>query len=344
MRRLLFWAVVAGAVFFLATHVADIAVFARALSSAAPAWLLIAAAMQVVYYLLYSAGYREAFAVVGLDRPIRQLVPAVLAALFVNVVTPTAGAAGPALIIDDAVQHGCNGGRAATATLLAQAVVFLAHAIAIMPGVVVLAVSGHMRAYQGVALAILFGIVAAHVLAFALAIRRPRALRTVLLGLQEAAERAGEAVRHPLEIADDWADRTTEEVRKAATLVVSRPRGVGRTVVIVVAGYAFDLASLYAIALAFGLRLGTGEVLAAYAVGKLFWIVSPVPQGIGVVEGAMTFVLQSFGTGSGLAGAVALTFRGLSFWLPFVIGMVLLRATGSFAPRTSKRQSSVPSE
>lgn len=341
MRRLLFWAVVAGAVWFLASHLADIAVFLRALLEASPGWLVVAALLQAAYFTLYAAAYRQAFIVVDVPRPLLQLVPAVLAALFVNVVTPTGGTAGPALIIDDAVQHGFSGARAATATLLAQAAVFLGHAVAIVPGMVVLALAGHLRPYQGFAFGVLALIVAAHVAAFALAIRRPRALEAVLLGLKEAAERASEAVRHPIDIGEEWATRTAEDIRTAALLVVRRPIGSARVLTLVVAGYAFDLASLYAVALAFGLRLGALGVLAAYAVGKLFWIVSPVPQGIGVVEGTMTLALASFGATAQLAGAIALTFRGLGFWLPFVIGMVLLRATGSFRPRA---QSSVPSE
>jgi len=333
VRRLLFWAVVIGAVLFLAAHIAEIAVFARSLMGAEKGWLLAAVGLQAVYFVLYAECYRSAFMVVDTPRPMRQMLPAVFAALFANVVTPTAGAAGPALIIDDAVQYGANPARAVAATLLAQGCVFLGHAIAVAPGLLVLALSGLIRPYQIVGMLVLMAIVFVHIAAFVLALRSPRTLLAILLGLADAAERASRALRHPIHVPEDWAERTTSDSCASAALVARRPSGIVRTLVFVVAGFAFDLASLYAIAMAFDFRLGSGEVLAGYAVGRLFWIVSPLPQGIGLVGGAMILTLTSFHASPDLAIAIATTYRGIAFWLPFFIGMLMLRVTGSFALR-----------
>jgi uncharacterized membrane protein YbhN (UPF0104 family) len=57
----------------------------------------------------------------------------------------------------------------------------------------------------------------------------------------------------------------------------------------------------------------------------LFVNISPVPQGIGIVEGTMTLVYTSLGVPSGPALVVTLAFRGLSFWLPFALGFGFLR-------------------
>lgn len=332
MRRIAFWAVVAGAVWFVATHLREIGAFARAIRGGSLAWLLLAVALQAGFYVLYAAAYRAAFAAAGERRPLRQLVPAVLAALFVNVVTPTAGTAGPALLIDDAVQHGSSGARAAAATLLAQGSVFAAHVIAVAPGMIILAAMDTLDAAQRFALLVLIAIVAAHVAAFALAIRRPATLLSVLLGLADAAERAADAFHRPIRIADDWAERTADDVRKGARLIVAEPAGAARTLGLLVLGYALDLASLAAVTVAYDGRPSLTLVFAAYAVGKLFWIVSPVPQGIGVVEAAMIATLAGFGgEPAARATAIAFAFRGIGFWMPFVIGFGVLRLTGSFA-------------
>ncbi len=59
--------------------------------------------------------------------------------------------------------------------------------------------------------------------------------------------------------------------------------------------------------------------------GMLFLIVSITPQGIGVVEGVMTLVFTSLGVPAAQAAVVSLAFRGLTFWLPLLIGFILLR-------------------
>jgi hypothetical protein len=65
--------------------------------------------------------------------------------------------------------------------------------------------------------------------------------------------------------------------------------------------------------------------------GVLFWIVSITPQGIGVVEGTMALVFTSLGIPAERATLIALSFRGLTFWLPLLVGFLLLRRVRAFA-------------
>ena len=39
-------------------------------------------------------------------------------------------------------------------------------------------------------------------------------------------------------------------------------------------------------------HISLGTLLAGYAMAILFWIISPTPQGLGIVEGAMTLALK----------------------------------------------------
>ena len=91
-----------------------------------------------------------------------------------------------------------------------------------------------------------------------------------------------------------------------------------------------DLASLYVLFLAFHNPVTLGVLVAGYAMGILFWIVSPTPQGIGVVEGIMPMVFTSLSVPSAVATAVSLAFRGLTFWLPLWIGFIILRRVRTF--------------
>jgi uncharacterized membrane protein YbhN (UPF0104 family) len=85
--------------------------------------------------------------------------------------------------------------------------------------------------------------------------------------------------------------------------------------------------------LAFHQTIELGPLVAGYAMGILFWNVSPVPQGIGVVEGVMALVYASLGIHRTMAVLVVLAFRGLNFWLPMLVGFFLLRRVKIFGPK-----------
>ena len=77
--------------------------------------------------------------------------------------------------------------------------------------------------------------------------------------------------------------------------------------------------------MAFQVEFTAGTLIAGFSVGYLFWIVSPTPAGIGFVEGAMTLALGSLNVPLGAATVVALSYRGVIFWVPLPFGMVALR-------------------
>ena len=66
-------------------------------------------------------------------------------------------------------------------------------------------------------------------------------------------------------------------------------------------------------------------LVAGYAVGTLFLIVSITPQGLGAVKGVMTALFVSLGVTLGRAAVVVLAYRGLSFWLPLGGGALASR-------------------
>jgi hypothetical protein len=97
-----------------------------------------------------------------------------------------------------------------------------------------------------------------------------------------------------------------------------------------------QLSVLLALFRAFNQQVGTGALIAGYAIGVLFWIVSITPQGIGVVEGVMTLVFTSLGISPVKSALITLSFRGLVFWLPFAIGFLSLRRLKTFRAGSSQ--------
>lgn len=63
----------------------------------------------------------------------------------------------------------------------------------------------------------------------------------------------------------------------------------------------------------------------------VFYVVSITPGGIGVVEGVIALVYTSLGVPADKAAVITIAFRGLSFWLPMLVGFILIRKTHSFS-------------
>ncbi len=72
--------------------------------------------------------------------------------------------------------------------------------------------------------------------------------------------------------------------------------------------------------------------LVGYVVTILVLTISPIFQGIGLVEFSLVYILVQFGLDRQAAVGVTLLYRSLQLWLPFVLGLILVvyqRATAS---------------
>ena len=86
-----------------------------------------------------------------------------------------------------------------------------------------------------------------------------------------------------------------------------------------------NLGILYFVALAFGVRLSFGVLVASYSVGMLFFVMTPTPGGLGFVEGILILVMSSLDVPRESALVITLGYRGLTFWLPFILGFFAYR-------------------
>ena len=105
-RRWLFWLVFLAFVWLVVSRLADIEKLGQTILRASWQLMVLAALLQIIYYVLYSALYQSAFTSVELESSLFELLPVVLASLFVNVVAPIGGMAGVALFADDVALRG----------------------------------------------------------------------------------------------------------------------------------------------------------------------------------------------------------------------------------------------
>jgi phosphatidylglycerol lysyltransferase len=300
-------------------------------------WVLIALLSQIVYYLVFTASYQAAFYTVEIPTRLRDLVPVTLGSLFVNVVVPAGGAGGVALFADDLSKRGQSGARASAGVLLQLIADFGAFALVLIAGLFFLFTQHDLQVYEIVAALILMLATVGLALVLVLGVWRPTLLQRLFAWSQRTINHLFGKLPRSFTLASDWAEKNAGEFNQAAAAVASHPARLARTVLTALSAHILDILTLYIVFRAFNQPVTIGQLVAGYAICILFWIVSITPQGIGIVEGTMALVLTSLGIPGAVAATVALSFRGLTFWLPLLIGFVLIRKARVFEAQTQAR-------
>lgn len=325
LRRLLLWILIGSFGWLVISRFNEIENLALTLSQGVWLWVLVAALLQVGYQLSLAYIYQSAFATVGVTSRIRELLPIVMGALFINVVAPAGGTAGLALFVDDAVQRKHSPARVTAGSMLSLVAIYIGFLIVLLISLTYLFFRQNLKSYQ-VAGSILFCIGASVIVSLLfMGLKWPAGLRRLLVGLQNFVNGlARKFKRHPL-LAENWGTKTSQELTESALAIWARPAGVARTISLSLLSHLIAITSLYTLFLAFRYPVPAGPIVAGYAIGYLFVIVSPTPQGLGIVEGVMPAVFINLGTPNAVATITILAYRGLTFWLPVFIGFLCLQ-------------------
>jgi phosphatidylglycerol lysyltransferase len=270
----------------------------------------------------------------------RDLLPIVFVSVFMNVAAPSGGASSLAMFVDDAVRRGQSAARTAAGTLLELIAELTSFTLVLSAGLIYLFQQKDLKSYEVIGALLLLAIVIALTGVLLMGLWQPSLLHRLLDWLQRIANRLSVRINHELIIPVGWAEQNTSQYIEAAHAILQNPVGLARTFLVALANHLVDIASIYVLFLAFHQPQGPGVLIAGYAIGILFWVVSITPQGIGVVEGVMTLVFTSLGVPAVQAAIVSLTFRGLTFWLPFLAGFLLLRKTRTFGGKARSRSES----
>ncbi len=88
---------------------------------------------------------------------------------------------------------------------------------------------------------------------------------------------------------------------------------------------ALHAAALYAVARALAVDLHPAQALFAVSIGAFVGAAVPTPGGLGGAEAGIVATLVAYGVPYHLALPVALGYRLITFWLPLIPGMIMLR-------------------
>ena len=293
-------------------------------------WILAAIAVQIVYIFVFASSYQAAFSALDIRMHLRDLVSLTLGSLFVNVIVPAGGAGGTALFANEVARHGKSPTKAAAAVLLQLIADFTAFALILVPGMVYLFIQHDLKAHEIVAAVILVLLTLGLTTILLLGIWKQEWLYRLFRWAQKTANWLFGHLHRSLSLAEDWAQKNAGEFNQAAAAVASHPLALIRTVGVAFLAHLLDVATLYILFLAFNQPVRLGVLVAGYAIGILFWIVSITPSGIGVVEGLMALTFTSLGIPGAAATTITLAFRGLTFWIPMLLGFFAVQRLRTF--------------
>jgi phosphatidylglycerol lysyltransferase len=334
-RRWIFWILVIIFIWVVISRYSEIKKLALTLMTGQWQWVAAAFLSCFVFYIIYTALYQSAFMTVGVQSRLIELLPITFSSIFMNVAVPIGGASGMSLFVDDAARRGQSAARAAIGTLLVMITDFTAFLIILVTGLVYLFTHHNLKYYESIVAVILLLVIGTMTSFLLLGLWRPQWLQKLLTWVQRFANRIARLIKRPDFLDEAWVEKNRAEFTEASIAIAAQPGLLIRTIGIAFAAHLVNLTTLFCLFMAFHQRVHFGVLVAGYAMGILFWIIAITPQGIGVVEGMMTLVFASLGVPIERATVIALSFRGLTFWLPLAIGFILLRRLKTFKAEES---------
>lgn len=341
-RRILLLVLLVGIAAVVITRFANARKLIETLGQGNVPWIVAGILIHIVYFTMSAELYRLGFDMVGVTGSMLHLLPIVFAGYFVNAAIPSAGAGTAALFIDDAQRRGQSGARTAVGTVL----VLLTDLGTMLPFVAYAA--WYIYSHRAGVLAGLTGggVFAAYVAALLglllLATRSPDWLRHGMEYVRRGVNHVAGWLHRKPPLDTDWAKRTVEEFAEAGEAVITQPRKLLKTLGWGLLMHGVNLAGLYVFFLAFGEPLAFGVLVAGFAMGIVFFVITVVPQIVAAVEGIMLLIFTAAGVPSAKVGAVVVVFRGVTFWLPVILGFFSLRYVRTFRPSSDKE--ATPSE
>jgi phosphatidylglycerol lysyltransferase len=331
IRNLIFLILIAVFIWYIFSHYSEFSKLVNALRQGSWRWLLLAFATQVIYFLVYSFMVQSAFKVVHLKRKLTEILILVFGALFVNVLAPIGGQSGTILFADDALRRKESSPKAIIANIIATTISYFAFSFILIFSIFYLRYAELLNTYEIIG-SILFIIptVIPGIVIF-ISFKSPKLTLKLLSWLYRLILRFFKLIRRPSKLDADWPKKISEQLVEAANMVSKNKKQLILTLIPALIAHAINIISLFVIFKAFDFNIHYGALIAGYAFGEVARIISPQPEGIGVVEVVMAIIFRSFGVPIIQATAISLVFRGFNFWAPLGTGFLLLRRLRSFS-------------
>jgi len=311
-----------GAVALFATHFTEEKAFAKLLIHAHPAWLLLAVVLQMGTYVADARIWQRILVRANISRPLKSYIGLGLAKLLMDQVVPSGGLSGTFLVVRALDHRGVPRAASMAAVVIDLVSYYAAYVVALCIALGIVWVHGDLSVFIALPAAV-FAPLAATIPTTVLLVSRGRALPPWITRLPLIKGVLGALVEATPRIAHD------------ASLIA---RCVGLQLAI----FVLDAGTLWVMLWALGLAVPPAPVFASFMLSTLARTLGPIPGGLGVFEAASVATLKLMGVPVAAGLAATLLFRGFSFWLPMVPGLVFARRESHVDRRAQRPPGQTP--
>lgn len=325
MRKIIFTVVLIFAAIFVIIQYSEVEAIAKTIRGGDWRFLSIAFLLQVVWLFNIAVMYKVIFRGAGIDERIEKLVLMASASNFVNIVAPTAGMSGMAVFISEARRRGYSPGRVTVAGVLFVLFDYAGFLSILAVGIVVLIRRNTLNIPEIIAaLLLLVTAISISYLMF-LGLQSSQRLGQALLKGTRFINRLLHPMIHREYLSEHRPIEFAQEASDGLKSLAQRPVFIITPLILALTGKLILMLTLGLVFLSFDLVPSPGTLVAGFSLGYLFTIVSPTPAGIGFVEGGLALALTSLYVPLSQAIVIALTYRGITFWLPMLFGIYSFR-------------------
>jgi uncharacterized protein (TIRG00374 family) len=289
-------------------------------------FFILAIIVEFMWLIITGRMYQSVYHLLGLDESVLTLSRIAAAANFINIVAPTAGVGGIALFATEARRRGHPTGKVTVAAALFLLLDQAAFLVVLSLGLIVLVRRKDLGAGEISASLILLGIAVTYAFVLYLGYRSEEKLGNLLAKLAQVINRVVKLFRKQEYLSEVRAHEFAHEVSEGLSGLTDKPYSLVRPVLWGILDKAMLMCVLICAFLSFEVPFSAGTIIAGFSISYLFLIVSPTPSGIGIVEGLMPIALSSLNVGWSQAVLITLTYRTVTFWVPFGLGAWAFRS------------------
>jgi uncharacterized protein (TIRG00374 family) len=271
-------------------------------------WLFLGLILQAGTYFCYAATWHAALRRTQTPVKFRRLLPLSIAKLFMDQAAPSAGLGGALLVMESLAGKNIKRGAAVGALLVGLAGYYVAYAVLFAVALGIIAYFGTLPHWV-ILIAYVFGTVVSMLALTIILFWSGFILKTIPRRLRE-----WERVKPFF----DALEQVPEHFERDFTLLFEAS--------IFSAGiFLLDAATLFVILKALHIPFGAFASLASFMLAAVAATIGMVPGGLGVFETSETAMLVFFGLSFESAFAATLILRGMTYWLPMLPGIFIVR-------------------
>lgn len=340
-KKIVFWGIIGLTIYYAVVHFGDIESVVRVLHRGNWKMLIIAGGLQLLAFVLVGDIFRLISRMRGAAWSTVRYMKDWFATLFLGVVNPL-GSTGANFYLVNRIKNLPKVRTASSVIILILSVLTMNSVFFIIGGVgtflIYIKNSALFSAYiiAGAVLILLNGVFLSIVLISA---KRPLLLKVLFFKLKKiVAKVIGVKKGSWLDLDEDSLEIHIHEFGITSKIFEDENRrgdllmAVSRSLLM----HLCQIGALVSVFWAFGAQPEVTSIISIYSVMFLFTIISPTPQGIGVVEGFAQLAMIPFGIDKSLGFVVTLAYRTINLWIPVAIGFIVFRLNGvEFNARTS---------